>query len=273
MIGASDGIGKACAEKFIKNGDEVFNVSRHKSDVCTTYFADITKEAEREAAFRALSCKISKIDVLLYFAGVSLAAPVEKIDRSDYAYLYDVNVFGFIETVKFALPYLKKAKGKIVAASSLAAKVPIVFDGFYSSSKVALDALCEATAIETRPFGVRVTSLHIGGCNTDFTFKRKIYSAEMCSDAYALNVLTAAKNLAQIEQKGFSPAKAAKKIYSLSCKKHPPLYKSVGINCGIAVALEKILPRKATLYVAAKFQLKQKPRFCGRKASAKDGKR
>lgn len=58
--------------------------------------------------------------------------------------LFDVNFFSVVQTLQFALPYLRKeSKGRVVFVSSGAATKGYVGWGAYSASKAALNSLCQ----------------------------------------------------------------------------------------------------------------------------------
>ena len=102
--------------------------------------------------------KFSRIDVLINNAGMSMWSTVEDVQNVLlFARLLDVNVLGSIYCTKFALPYLKQTKGRIVAISSVASLTGIPSHSGYCASKHAMNGFFESLRIELEPWGVTVT--------------------------------------------------------------------------------------------------------------------
>lgn len=253
IIGASSGIGMECAKIFKAKGDRVFNISR--SDCCidgvVNINADVSKPEQIELAFDALTNATNRIDVFMYFAGYSMAAPIEKAVSHDYRYLFNVNVLGLIETFQRSIPLMKNSGGHAIFASSLGGSLPILYDSFYSSSKAAIDVFAGEASMELSRYGIKITSAVIGGTSTNFTFKRNIYSTAQCGE-YASSVRRAAIILASIEQCGMSPKSVASKIVSITEDSAPPIITGIGILNKCALSLSRVVPKKP-LYKMTKF--------------------
>lgn len=255
VVGGSSGIGKETAEKLSAIGYRVFNISRtpFRGERVHTVTADAAQEGELKNAIERVGGEIGALDLLIYSAGFSMAAPLEHAKSGDYRYLFEVNYFGAIEAIRAAAPYLKKRGGRVVLVGSLGADMPIPFDGFYSSSKAALNMLAREADLELRGQGVRVSALLPGGTATDFTYARRVYGAEETL-GYAPSVKKASAALANMEQGGMSPSLVAAAIVKLAERKNPPTVSVAGGKNAFMRYMYKMLPERVTdWYVRKKF--------------------
>lgn len=253
IIGASSGIGMECAKIFIDNGDSVFNISRSDCRIkgVENFNADVSVPEQIDLAFSKLIEYTDRIDIFLYFAGYSMAAPIEQAHSRDYRYLFNVNVLGLIETFQRTIPLMKNNGGHAVFASSLGGSLPILYDAFYSASKSAVDIFAADASMELSRYGIKITSAVIGGTSTNFTFKRNIYSTAQCAE-YAPSVRRAAIILASIEQCGMSPKSVASKIVAIADNNSPPVITGIGLMNKCALSISRAMPKKP-LYKIARF--------------------
>lgn len=247
IVGASSGIGRETALKLSARGYRVFNLSRtpFKGEKVRTLTADAAQEGELSRAVHNVGEETGGLDLLVYSAGFSMAAPIEYAKSGDYRYLFEVNYFGAIEALRAALPYLKKRGGRAIFVGSLGGDVPIPYDSFYSSSKAALCMLAREADVELRERGVRVSALLPGGTSTDFTYSRRIYGEEESLN-YAPSLKKASAALANMEQGGMNPSLVAEAIVKLAVRKNPPPVAVAGGANGFARFLSKVLPERVT---------------------------
>lgn len=258
IVGASSGIGRETALKLAAKGYRVYNVSRtpFKGERVCSLTADAAQEGELLRAIAQIGGECSGFDLLVYSAGFSMAAPFEYAKSGDYRYLFEVNYFGAVETLRAAAPFLKRRGGRAILVGSMGADLPIPYDSFYSSSKAALSMLAREADMELRPHGVRVSALLPGGTATDFTYNRKVYK-EPESLSYAPSVKKASAALANMEQGGMSPSLVAEAVLKLAARKNPPPVTAVGgVNNFVRYA-SKMLPERVTdWFVRKKFNQK-----------------
>lgn len=253
IVGASSGIGKETAKKLAAKGWRVFNISRTpcEGERVRTLTADCAQEGELSGAIREIGEEASSIELLVYSAGFSMAAPLEYARSGDYRYLFEVNYFGAIEALRASIPYLSKKGGRVVLVGSLGGDVPVLYDGFYSSSKAALQMLAREADCELRERGIRVSALLPGGTATDFTYRRKVYAQEE-THAYSHNVKKASAALANMEQGGADPKDVADGIIKLSERKNPPPVATVGSGNTFMRFFMRMLPERVTDWAARK---------------------
>jgi len=243
IVGASSGIGLETAKLLASKNYDVVNISRSEVPegiVDLDILADAGDEGSLTSAINHAASE-GKIDAFVYCAGYSMASPLEHASPEDYRYLFDVNFFGVLESLKAVIPHMKEVGGRIVLVSSLAGTIPLVFDSVYSASKAAVDKLAESADMELKPYGIRVCAVRPGGVSTNFTFKRNIYSDEVIGE-YADRQHKAVASLAKIEQSGMDASKVAQAIWQVIKSPNPPVKKVVGFINQAAAAAAKILP-------------------------------
>ena len=253
IVGGSSGIGRETALRLLASGWRVFNISRtpFKGERVRTVTADAAQEGELKSAIELIGEEVGAIDLLVYSAGFSMAAPLEHAKSGDYRYLFEVNYFGAIEAIRASVPYLRKRGGRIVLVGSLGGDMPIPYDGFYSSSKAALCMLARESDLELRGQGIRVSALLPGGTATDFTYSRRVYGADETKE-YASSVKKASAALANMEQGGMNPSLVAVSIIKLAERRNPPPVAVAGGANNFMRYMYKLLPERVTDWAVRK---------------------
>lgn len=245
ITGASSGIGLATAKYLSQKGCNVYAVSRTKvfdKDIKSIQ-ADVTDFEKLKSAYQDIYEIEGRIDVLINNAGMGISGSIEDTDPKDAAYLMDVNFMGVFHSTKAALPLLRAGgQGKIINISSVAGRLSVPFQSFYSSSKAAVNAFSEALHNEVSPYGIQVTSVMPGDIKTGFTKNRQ--KIEESTTVYQSRVQKSVGVMEKDEHNGMEPEYAAKIIYRLVKKKRMPLYKTIGFKYKIFVLLHKFLPAK-----------------------------
>ena len=247
VIGGSSGIGKTAVKALCAAGYNVTNISRTacEADGVNNIEADVSKEGELENALLSLPVP----DVAVYSAGFSLAAPTEYVLQEDFRYLFEVNFFGFVRTVRSLVTGMRNnGGGRIIAVSSLGSVIPIIFDSFYSASKAALDMFIRGANVEMNPYNIYLTSVRPGATQTRFTFKRKVYPEEDVG-VYGDKLHKATVTLADMEQRGMDPSDVADCIMKVIAAKKPPMSRNVGFTNKSLSLAEKLLPEAFTAFL------------------------
>jgi NAD(P)-dependent dehydrogenase (short-subunit alcohol dehydrogenase family) len=170
ITGASRGIGRAIAAALHGHGFEVIATGRRLDalEVVPSGLRlelDVTSEA---SVARALT-DAGPIDVLINNAGVGVGGPTEDVPIAEVEREFGVNFFGAVRMIKALLPQMRRRRsGTIVNISSLSARVPWPFGGYYGASKAALESLSEALQQEVEPFGIRVIVVEPGVIASSF---------------------------------------------------------------------------------------------------------
>jgi len=189
ITGATAGIGKSTAHLFAEKGYQLILCGRRaerlealKKELSEKFNAtiqtlsfDVRNIKEVDKALTNIDKeKFPKVDILLNNAG--LASGVNTIDKgvfSDWDVMIDTNVKGLLYVTRSLLPQLKEQENAhIINIGSTAGKDVYQNGNVYCATKHAVDALSKSMRIELLPFGIKVTSINPGACETEFSIVR-----------------------------------------------------------------------------------------------------
>ena len=169
ITGASSGIGKACAEVFLKRGANVVISGRNSDNLekaatelrktggqVLTVAGDVSRENDCKVLIEKTVETFGGIDVLINNAGISMRALFAGLNLDVMRKLMDINFWGTVYCTKYALPYLLKAKGSVVGVSSIAGYNGLPGRTGYSASKFAMQGFLDALRIENLKTGLHV---------------------------------------------------------------------------------------------------------------------
>lgn len=186
ITGATSGIGRATAEVFAENGmriilcgrrkerlEEIAEKLAHKVDVITLLF-DVRDHEAVKTQFSTLPDHWKEIDILINSAGNAHGlAPIQDGEMSDWEAMIDINIKGLLYVTKTILPkMIERKKGHIVNIGSVAGKEVYPNGNVYCASKFAVDALNQAMRIDLLSHGIKVSGIHPGLVNTEFSSVR-----------------------------------------------------------------------------------------------------
>lgn len=172
ITGASCGIGRELAFQLAGLGARLVLSARSEDGLdetarlCTgaggsrpeTVIADVRSEEDCKRVIDRAVDAYGGLHTLIVNAGVSMDAPFEDIqDSSQYRRILETNVLGAMYCTRYALPHLKRARGRLVAMSSVAGKTGVPGYSVYAASKHALVGFFESLRIEVRQHGVSVS--------------------------------------------------------------------------------------------------------------------
>ena len=239
ITGISSGLGKALSQALIENGDFVIGTFRNQTqadifnnehkDKAFALTLDITKPIEIENAFKLISDKFRKVDVLVNNAGFGLAGAIEETSTAETREIFEANFFGTLQLTQTFLPIFRKQKsGHIIQISSHGGFKAFPGFGIYNASKFALEGFSEALAIEVAPLGIKLTIVEPGPFRTNFagsSFKQ----AKTIIDDYNSTAGAFRERMKQVDgkQEG-DPTKAAQAIIDISKLDTPPLRLPLG---------------------------------------------
>lgn len=179
VTGASKGLGYSLVKKLLQEGHRVAATSRNIAalEVIETdrsrflpLATDLGNEESVAQSIKATVDHFGSIDVIVNNAGYGLAGALEELSDAEARQNFDVNVFGALNVIRQAMPYLRaQQSGHIFNIASIAGFTG-AFPGFgiYCATKFALTGLSESLAAEVKPFGVHVTVVSPGYFRTQF---------------------------------------------------------------------------------------------------------
>lgn len=203
ITGATSGFGKAIAEKFAANKYNVIITGRRAAllqqvaeqirkaytvNVLALNFDVRNKQAVNEH-FGSLPPEWQEIDVLVNNAGLALGKHYfDEADMNDWETMIDTNIKGLLYASRAILPYMvNRKKGHIINIGSVAAKDIYEKGNVYCGTKASVDAISHAMRIDLLRHKIKVTAIHPGAAETEFSivrFKGDTNSAKSVYEGY-----------------------------------------------------------------------------------------
>jgi NAD(P)-dependent dehydrogenase (short-subunit alcohol dehydrogenase family) len=246
ITGGSSGIGLCAAKSLANAGVTVYELSRRASSISgiNHISGDVTSEESMVSAVSEVVSREGRLDILICCAGFGISGAVEFTQLDEAKKQLDVNFFGVVNTVKAALPVMRKQKnGRIVLISSVAGEIAIPFQTYYSVSKAAINAYASALNNEVRPYGITVCAVMPGDIKTGFTAAREKDHAG--DDEYGGRISRSVAVMEKDEQNGMKPEIAGDFIRKVALKKRVPIACTIGVSYKFFIFLNRLLPRKA----------------------------
>jgi len=171
ITGASEGIGRALAlalapeqPKLVlaaRNEPRLLSLAAECEQVGASACVVPTDVTDEQACHRLVEQTIEMfgaLDILVNNAGISMRAKLEEVsDLSLFEYVMKVNFLSGVYCTKYALPYLKQSKGRVVAVTSVAGLTGVPSRTGYCASKHAMMGFFESLRMELEDAGVSVT--------------------------------------------------------------------------------------------------------------------
>jgi NAD(P)-dependent dehydrogenase (short-subunit alcohol dehydrogenase family) len=238
VTGASKGLGLALVKALLANGNKVAATSRNRADLekqITEYkenllplAVDITDEESVKLAIKQTIEKFGSLDVVVNNAGYLIIGSLEEITGQEFRRSMEVNVFGTVNVIRAAMPYLRAQRsGYIINISSAAGYMGYGNAGSYHAAKFAVVGLSEALALEAKPFGIKVIVVAPGYFRTNFLDKGSVMVAENRIEAYNTAALETAMQQMDSNQPG-DPQKLAAALIKLADEPNPPVHLLMG---------------------------------------------
>ena len=182
ITGATQGLGRAILEAYIREGANVVFCARNASEVSQTMNelrsrlavgqkltgiqADVSDDAGIDRLFEAAE-SLGNLHVLVNNAGVyGPIGAIEELDYLEWEKTFHINVFGIVRAVRRAIPRMKaNSYGKLIQISGGGA-APIPNCSAYTVSKMAVARLTEGLAEELRPYSIDSNAIAPGPLNT-----------------------------------------------------------------------------------------------------------
>lgn len=168
VTGVSSGIGRVTAEKFAKQGCQVFGTVRSIAKTqplpgVQLVEMDVRDNASVQRGIQFVIDRAKHIDVLVNNAGVAMLGAAEETSIDEATGMFDTNVLGILRTSQAVLPHMRAQRsGRIVNVSSVLGFLPAPYMGLYSATKHAVEGMSETLDQEVRQFGIRVSLVEPG---------------------------------------------------------------------------------------------------------------
>ena len=181
ITGGASGLGRAIVDRFLEEGarlavldrapERLAELAGARPDRLAVIAGDVRDVADNQRAVEACLARFGKLDCAIGNAGiwdysVSLdALPAQRIDAA-FDELFHVNVKGYLNLAKAALPALVRSSGALIFTVSNAGFDPAGGGPLYTASKHAVVGLIRQLAYELAP-AVRVNGVAPGPIETD----------------------------------------------------------------------------------------------------------
>lgn len=188
ITGATAGFGKASAEKFASNGLNLILTGRRKERLeelkvqlekqygisCLSLCFDVRDKIAVNDAIGNIPAEWQGIDILVNNAGLALGRDYfDEADMDDWDTMIDTNLKGLLYVTRAVLPFMiKKGGGHIINLGSIAGKEVYEKGNVYCASKHAVDAISKSMRIDLLRHGIKVTAIHPGAAETEFSLVR-----------------------------------------------------------------------------------------------------
>lgn len=209
ITGASSGFGAACARQFASNNyDLILNGRRgERLEALKTELEDRYRIScyllpfdvrDQQAVFQAvegLPEPWKQIDILINNAGLALGRDLfSEADLEDWNTMIDTNLKGLLYVSKAVVPFMiQRKKGHIINLGSIAGKEAYERGNAYCATKAAVDSISKGMRIDLLPYHIKVTAIHPGAAETEFSLVRFKGAEESARKVYeGYQALTAA---------------------------------------------------------------------------------
>jgi 3-oxoacyl-[acyl-carrier protein] reductase len=184
VTGASQGLGKAIASAFVKEGAHVAICARdsklvefaanelrtHASGDQKVFATacDVSAADQVERLFSDISAHLGPVEILVNNAGVyGPKGQSESVPFTEWARAIEINLNGTFLPCQFGIRHMKRVgRGKIINLSGGGATAPLPKISAYAASKAAVVRLTETLAEELREFSIDVNAIAPGALNT-----------------------------------------------------------------------------------------------------------
>ena len=181
VTGGATGIGEAIVRLFAAEGASVLvaDLNEEKGQALAAELdascpgrivfqkTNVASSESYQAAIAAAVESFGGLDVLVNNAGIveqDVLIEDQAVEESDR--VLGVNLHGTFFGCKYALPYLRESRGRIVNIASMSGLVATRYCAAYCSSKAAVIGLTRALAADYAPYGVRVNAVCPAACET-----------------------------------------------------------------------------------------------------------
>ncbi|HEY0272455.1 MAG TPA: SDR family NAD(P)-dependent oxidoreductase [Chitinophaga sp.] len=208
ITGATAGFGKACAEKYAAAGYDLILTGRRAERLETLKTTlegqygikvlplafDVRHQQAVANVLGNVPAAWQAVDILVNNAGGANGLnPIQEGDLEDWNTMIDTNVKGLLYVSRVVMPWMvQRRQGHIFNIGSIAGKQVYASGNVYCATKAAVDAISQGMRIDLLPYGIKVTGVHPGAAETEFSLVRFKGDAEKAANVYkGLTPLTA----------------------------------------------------------------------------------
>lgn len=184
VMGASTGIGRLTALELARRGAKVVVSARDSESLAAlaaevqagggralAFPADVSDPSQVQAVVDRAEAEFGGIDSWINVAATSVYATFEETTAAEFGRVIAVNLLGYANGARAALPALRRrGGGALINVSSVEARVALPYHSAYAASKHGVAALTDALRIELRHEGAPISVTNIMPASIDTPF-------------------------------------------------------------------------------------------------------
>jgi NAD(P)-dependent dehydrogenase (short-subunit alcohol dehydrogenase family) len=189
VVGASSGMGRATSLAFVAEGAKVIVASRRQGELdalvaeikraggeAIAATVDVAKRPDVDAVVRTAVERFGRVDVLVNCAGVNTRdRQIALLEQAGWDRIIGINLTGAFNCTQAVLPRMRERKnGLIIHVASISGLWGDLSGAAYQASKHGMVGLANATMMEERRNGIRVTVIYPGLCDTPILNNRVV---------------------------------------------------------------------------------------------------
>lgn len=192
VTGAARGIGRASAERFLKEGAKVVigdidaaTLDKTAAEIGTpdrvlAVVTDVSKKSQVDALIAAAVKKFGRVDIMLNNAGIAPVQDFLDISEADYDKVLGVNLKGaFLGTQAAARQMIAQGGGGVIInMSSINSGLANPRVATYAISKGGMNQVTGTAAVAFAPYGIRVVGVGPGTIATDMVMDGTFIDSE-----------------------------------------------------------------------------------------------
>lgn len=185
VTGGTSGIGESCTELFARAGAKVVTASIQRQEgealaarlsgegcQCVFQYADVSNEADVEAAVAAAVDRFGRLDAVHANAGMLSIRRITDVTVEEFHQIMNVNLLGAVLTAKHAIRVMERqGGGVIVFTTSVAADIGFPCHALYAASKAGIVAMIRSLTTDHSPQGIRILGVSPGTIDTPMLAK------------------------------------------------------------------------------------------------------
>lgn len=239
ITGASKGFGLSLVKQLLDAGQLVAATSRNLQELTAAVNTtsnnflplqvDLVNDSSVSLALQHTYEAFGRIDVVINNAGYGIGGAIEELSDAETRMAFDVNVFGTLNVIRAAMPYLRKQRsGHIINISSIAGITANTGWAIYAGAKYAVIGISEVLAADVKELGIKVTVVAPGAFRTSFLTAGSLSITDNQIDDYTEVRAIHNKYLKMDGKQAGDPEKAATAIINTVYEENPPLYLLLG---------------------------------------------
>lgn len=174
VTGAARGIGRAFAERYVKEGATVViadinlaaaeKSAREIGPACSAVAMDVTKAESIGKAVNEAVSRVGHLDILVNNAALFDLAPIVDITEESYNRIFSVNVYGVLFTMQAVARHMidRGKGGKIINMASQAGRRGEPLVAVYCATKAAVISLTQSAGLNLIPHRINVNAIAPG---------------------------------------------------------------------------------------------------------------